>query len=116
VAGLSLLVAAIWSTQWAIFLAVIGAGIGYGMVRGYQIAEAMHIAETKLAHLSLDAVLGTLRTWERGGSIVGLFGIAWISNIIGYHRSIGTIGLWILCGVLLFIPFILTDITTRFRR
>ena len=116
VAGLSLLVAAIWSTHWAIFLAVIGAGIGHGMVRGYQIAEAMHIAETKLAHLSLDAVLGTLRTWERGGSIVGLFGIAWISDIIGYHRSIGVIGLWILGGVLLFIPFILTDITVRFRR
>jgi len=116
VAGLSLLVAAIWTTQWAIFLAVIGAGIGHGMVRGYQIAEAMQIAETKLTHLSLDTVLGALRTWERGGSIVGLFGIAWISDIIGYSRAIGAIGLWILGGVLLFIPFILPDITARFRR
>jgi predicted MFS family arabinose efflux permease len=115
-AGLSLLIAAIWATQWAVFLAVIGAGIGHGMVRGYQIAEAMQIAETKLTQLSLDAVLGALRMWERGGSIVGLFGIAWISDIIGYSRAIGAIGLWILGGVLLFIPFILSDITARFRR
>ncbi|TDJ16677.1 MAG: MFS transporter [Gammaproteobacteria bacterium] len=100
--GVSLLVGAIWGTQLGILVAVWGAGIGHGMVRGPQVSIAMTIAETDLARLGSNAVLGSLRTLERGGSIIGLVVIALLSSTIGYAAAIGVVGVWALVGVAAF--------------
>jgi predicted MFS family arabinose efflux permease len=100
--GVSLLVGAIWGTQLGILVAVWGAGIGHGMVRGPQVSIAMTIAETDLARLGSNAVLGSLRTLERGGSIIGLVVIALLSSTIGYAAAIGVVGVWALAGVAAF--------------
>ena len=73
------------------------------MVRGPQVSVAMSIAETDLAHLGSNAVLGSLRTLERGGSIIGLVSIALLSSHIGYAAAMGVIGVWVLAGVAVFI-------------
>jgi predicted MFS family arabinose efflux permease len=100
--GVSLLVGASWGSQLGILVAVWGAGIGYGMVRGPQVSMAMSIAETDLAHLGSNAVLGSLRTLERGGSIIGLVLVALFSSYFGYAPAIGVIGIWVLTGVAAF--------------
>jgi len=101
--GLSLLVGAVWGTQLGVFIAVWGAGIGHGMVRGPQVSVAMSIAESDLAHLGSNAVFGSLRTLERGGSILGLVLIALLSSRIGYAAAIGVVGIWALAGVAAFV-------------
>jgi len=101
--GVSLLVGAGWGTQFGVLVAVWGSGIGHGMIRGPQVSIAMSIAETDLAHLGSNAVLGSLRTLERGGSIVGLVIIALLSSQIGYPATMGVIGVWILAGAVAFI-------------
>jgi hypothetical protein len=83
-------------------LAVVVAGIGHGMVRGPQVAVALSIAESELAHIGANAVLGALRTLERGGSVVGLIGIALLSSYIGYAGAIGATAVWVLGGAALF--------------
>ncbi|MEE8286414.1 MAG: MFS transporter, partial [Gammaproteobacteria bacterium] len=100
--GVSLLVGAVWGTQLGILMAVWGAGVGHGMIRGPQISIAMTIAETDLVHLGSNAVLGSLRTLERGGSIIGLVLIALLSSTIGYAAAIGVVGVWALAGVVVF--------------
>ncbi len=101
--GVSLLLGAIWGTQLGVLVAVWGAGIGHGMVRGPQISIAMSIAETDLARLGANAVLGSLRTLERGGSIIGLVLVALLSSTIGYAAAIGVVGVWVLAGVASFV-------------
>lgn len=88
IAGLSLCVVVVWPAQWSMLIAVAGAGIGHGMVRDPQVAIAMEIAEHELAHLGSNMVLGSLRTLERLGSIIGLIGIALLSSYTGYSYSI----------------------------
>jgi MFS family permease len=101
--GVSLMIGAGWGTQLGVLIAVWGAGIGQGMVRGPQVSVAMSIAETDLAHLGSNAVLGSLRTLERGGSIIGLVSVALLSSHIGYAAAMGVIGVWVLAGVAVFI-------------
>ena len=101
--GFSLLLGAVWGTQLGMFIAVWAAGIGHGMVRGPQVSVAMTIAESKLADLGSNAVLGSLRTLERGGSIVGLILVAWIGSKLGYSTAIGVVGVWCLVGVVAFV-------------
>ena len=101
--GFSLLLGAAWGTQLGMFIAVWVAGIGHGMVRGPQVSVAMTIAESKLADLGSNAVLGSLRTLERGGSIVGLVLVAWIGSKLGYPTAIGVVGVWCLVGVVAFV-------------
>jgi MFS family permease/methyl-accepting chemotaxis protein len=115
IAGFSLLIAGIWATQNALLIAVIGAGLGHGMVRSHQILVAMQIAETRLIHLGLNVVLGTLRTVERGGSILGLFAIAWLSGFISYQGAICVISAATLGGVLLFSPFAILELVQKPR-
>ena len=81
------------------------AGIGQGLVRGSQVAVAMNIAETELSHIGPNAVLGALRTLERGGSVVGLIAIAFLSSHIGYAGATGATALWVLVGAALFAGF-----------
>ena len=107
--GASLLVGAGWGTQLGVFMAVWGAGIGHGMVRGPQVSIAMSIAETDLAHLGSNAVLGSLRTLERAGSIIGLVFIALLSSHTGYAAATGVIGVWILAGAAAFILSLLVS-------
>jgi len=105
--GTSLLVGAVWETQLAVFVAVLGAGLGHGMLRGPQVSIAMSIGEADLADSGPNAVLGSLRTLERGGSIIGLVLIALLGSRIGYAASIGVIGLWVLLGAGVFVVFAL---------
>ena len=101
--GVSLLVGAAWGTQLGILTAVWGAGVGHGMVRGPQVSIAMAIAETDLSRLGSNAVLGSLRTLERGGSIIGLVFIALLSSTVGYTAAVSVIGVWVLAGVAVFV-------------
>ncbi len=101
--GVSLLVGAIWGTQLGVLVAVWGAGIGHGMVRGPQVSIALSIAETDLARLGSNAVLGSLRTLERGGSIIGLVLVALLSSTIGFAAAIGVVGVWVLAGAAAFV-------------
>ena len=115
IAGFSLLLAGTLTTQEALLLAVIGAGIGHGMVRSHQLLVVMQIAETRLIQLGPNVVLGTLRTVERGGSILGLFAIAWLSGSIGYQGAIGVISIITLGGVFLFLPFTIIELVKKSR-
>jgi hypothetical protein len=101
-AGLSLLAGTAWGTQLGVLIGVWGAGIGQGMMRGPQVSIAMSLAETDLAHLGSNAVLGSLRTLERGGSIIGLMVIALISSYMGYPAAMGVVGVWVLVGAAAF--------------
>ncbi|AZO00603.1 MFS transporter [Mesorhizobium sp. M9A.F.Ca.ET.002.03.1.2] len=100
--GISLLTAAVWPSEIAIFLAVLGAGIGSGMVRGAQVSLSMSIAETELKHLGADPVLGALRTIERFASIAGLLLIAAVAGLYGYAMAIAVVAALALGGALLF--------------
>jgi len=100
--GIALLAGASWGTQFGVLVAVWIAGIGQGMMRGPQVSIAMSLAETDLAQLGSNTVLGSLRTLERGGSIVGLIVIALASSHIGYPASMAVIGAWVLLGVVAF--------------
>ena len=83
-------------------LAVAGAGIGHSMVRDPQVAVAMEIAETNLKSFGPNAVLGSLRTLERAGSILGLIGMALLSSYTSYAFAIGTISVWVVLGAVVF--------------
>ena len=100
--GIALLVGASWGTQLGVLVAVWIAGIGQGMMRGPQVSIAMSIAENDLAQLGPNAVLGSLRALERGGSIIGLIVIALASSHIGYPAAMTVIGTWVLVGVVAF--------------
>ena len=65
----------------------------------------MNIAEAELAHIGPNAVLGALRTLERGGSVVGLIAIALLSSRIGFAGAIGVMAVWVLGGAALFAAF-----------
>lgn len=109
VSGLALLMGAGWGSQLGIFMAVWIAGIGHGMVRGPQVSVAMSIAEADLAHLGSNAVLGSLRTLERGGSIIGLVLVALFSSYYGYAAAIGAIGVWVLVGAAVYVVSLLAS-------
>jgi predicted MFS family arabinose efflux permease len=100
--GISLLAAAVWPSQIAIFLAVLGSGIGSGMVRGAQVSLSMSIAETELKHLGADPVLGALRTIERFASIAGLLLVAAVAGLYGYAIATATVAALALGGAMLF--------------
>jgi MFS family permease len=98
VIGVSLAVVLAWPSQWAMLVAAAGAGVGSGMIRDSQVATAVEIAERELAHLGSDAVLGSLRTLERLGSMFGLVAIALLSSHVGYVNAIGIIAGIVLAG------------------
>lgn len=101
-AGTSLLAVAVWPSEITMIFAVLGCGIGHGMVDGAKVSFAMSISETELAHLGADPVLGALRTMERLGSIAGLLLIAALASQFGYAFAIGVVAAWSLAGAALF--------------
>lgn len=103
ISATGLCLAALSPTYWSVLAAVVGAGIGHSLVRDPQVAVAMEIAETDLRELGPNAVLGSLRTIERVGSIVGLIAIALLSSYAGYAVAIGAVGVWVLIGALVFL-------------
>ncbi|KUM24500.1 hypothetical protein AU467_29925 [Mesorhizobium loti] len=100
--GISLLTAAAQPSQITIFLAVLGSGIGSGMVRGAQVSLSMSIAETELKHLGADPVLGALRAIERFASIAGLLLVAAVAGLYGYAIATAAVGALALGGAVLF--------------
>jgi predicted MFS family arabinose efflux permease len=116
ISGLCLCVPVFWPSQWSMFVAVGGAGIGHGMIRDTQVAIAMEIAERDLARIGANAVLGSLRTLERGGSIAGLICIALISSFSGLITAIGAVAVWVMAGAAVFaFGMALRRRTTRLR-
>ena len=101
-AGIAMFAPFFWQAQWAMLLAVSGTGFAHGMVRDAQVAIAMEIAESDLAYVGTNAVLGSLRVLERGGSIVGLLCIAAFASYAGYAAAAGAVAIWVLCGATLF--------------
>jgi MFS family permease len=88
-AGASVLAVALWPTEIMMVCAVLGAGIGHGMIDGSKVSFAMSVAETELGHLGADPVLGALRTMERLGSIIGLLLVAALAGQFGYAFATG---------------------------
>ncbi len=103
VGGLALFLPLLWPTQVSVVLTVLLVGVAHGMIRGPQVSVAMAIAENDLARLGPDAVLGALRTLERGGSILGLLLVALSVAVLGYPGAIAAVGIWCLGGVGLYI-------------
>jgi predicted MFS family arabinose efflux permease/HAMP domain-containing protein len=101
-AGVSLFAVAWWPSEITMICAVLGAGIGHGMVDGSKVSFAMSIAETELRYLGADPVLGALRTMERLGSIAGLLLIAAFAGQFGYAFATGAVATWSLAGAALF--------------
>lgn len=91
-----------WPTQWAMLIAVAGTGMAQGMNRDPQVAVALEIAENELHHLGTNVVLGSLRTLERMGSIVGLIVLALLSGYLGYVNVIAIIAGLVLAGAAAF--------------
>jgi predicted MFS family arabinose efflux permease len=102
VAGLALMVAVIWPSQWSFLIAAIGGGIGHGLSRGPQNALTIDLAEGALAHLGPTAVFGAVRVLERGGSVLGLLCVGYLTSIVGYVGATGVIALTLLGGAVLF--------------
>ncbi len=102
ITGIALLFAGIANTQQEFLLAVLGVGLGHGLVRSHQLPVLIQLTESSLAQISQYVVLGATRTIERGGSIIGLLIAAWLSGVIGYRSTIILLGTLSLCGVLLF--------------
>ncbi|MNG35416.1 hypothetical protein D3C84_1221410 [compost metagenome] len=48
-------------------------------------------------------MLGTIRVIERGGAIVGLVLVGWLTDALGYSGGVGLIGIVVLAGAGLFI-------------
>lgn len=102
VTGIALLLAGIATTQQEFLFAVLGVGLGHGLVRSHQLPMLVQLTESSLAQISQYVVLGTTRTIERGGSIIGLLVAAWFSGVMGYPSTIILLGALSLCGALLF--------------
>ena len=98
VSGLALSVVVVWPAPRTMTVAVLGAGIGHAMIRDTQVAVAIGIAERELAHLGSNAVLGSLRTLERAGSIAGLIAIAMLASLAGYGVAVAAIAALVLIG------------------
>lgn len=107
-AGASLTLVVVWSDQIAMIGAVLGAGIGHGLMRGAQVSLAMTIAETELDQLGPTVVLGALRTLERLGSVVGLLIIAVLAGYAGYATATAAVAGWSLAGAVIFALFFAT--------
>jgi predicted MFS family arabinose efflux permease len=101
--GLVLIQTAYLPYQWAMLAAAAGAGLGHGLVRGPQVKMTMDLAETRLANLGADSVLGALRFFERVGSLIGLLILAAITEYFGISAAITAIGVLILLGMVLYI-------------
>src|SRR5690606_36485972 len=61
-----------WYGLWPIVAAVAAAGVGHAVIRATQIPLAIMIAEKGAACQTSVNTLGSLRPWERVGSVIGL--------------------------------------------
>ncbi len=115
--AISLTVVVAWPAAWSMLIAVAGAGVAHGMVRDPQVTAAMDIAERELAHLGPTAVLGSLRTLERLGSIVGLVSIALLASYAGYVTAIAAIAALVFVGAVAFAVTLFTHaLSSRSRQ
>ncbi|MFD2205544.1 MFS transporter [Kiloniella antarctica] len=105
ITAVGLLVAAVLPAQLTMLLAAASTGFGHGLLRGPQVELTMKLAEDELKHLGSNSVLGALRLFERGGSILGLLIIAAIAGYWGLPAAIGSIGVLILGGLVIFIIY-----------
>jgi len=101
-AGASLSFVVLWQTEVTIAVAVLGAGIGHGIVRGAQVSLAMTLAENELNEVGSTAALAALRTMERLGSVVGLLLVAAVAGYAGYGAATAVIAIWTLAGAAIF--------------
>jgi MFS family permease len=99
--GLALMFAVASPSQWSFLVAASGAGVGHGLARGPQNALTIELAEGELADLGPDAVFGAVRVLERGGSVLGLLCVGYVTGVVGYVGATGVIGLILLGGAAL---------------
>ncbi len=100
-AGLALALFAFRPDVTVLVIALAVSGLGFGLARGAQVSLVMAEAETGLKDVGIVAVLGSLRTLERVGSVVGLVVMAGIAGAFGYTAAIGAIAAWVLAGTVL---------------
>lgn len=100
--GLALVPAGLQPSQATMALAMIATGAGGAIIRGAQVSIALTLAETNLARIGPTAVLGTLRTGERLGSIVGLVLIAALAGSVDHKAAILAAAAWTISGAAVF--------------
>ena len=91
-----------WPGIWTMFIAVLGTGIGGGMIRDTQVTITMNIVERDPGISSSSELLGSLRTIERLSSVLGLVFLAFLASVAGYDISVAALIILILAGMLLF--------------
>jgi predicted MFS family arabinose efflux permease len=96
--GASLVLFGLWPVSWALVTGLAVSGIGYGLARGAQVSLVMKLAEGELKEAGSVAVLGSLRTLERFGSVMGLVAVAAIAGAFGYVAALGAVAAWALVG------------------
>jgi predicted MFS family arabinose efflux permease len=101
--GLGLLVPSVWSGPWPVVAAICAAGVAHAAIKTPQVVVALGIAERDLPHLGPAPVLGSLRLFERVGSIAGLLLTALLATRFGYAQTIGLTGLFVLIGAVAFV-------------
>ncbi len=102
VAALCMMWVAFAPGVWSMLLAVLGAGIGNGLIRDTQFTIAMEIAEENPQNNGSDMILGALRTIERLSSVIGLILFALLASIAGYTVATAGMIMLLLFGALLF--------------
>lgn len=100
--GVLLVALALAPSTWMSLAAAIGAGWAIGLVSGPQAVIVMALAEGRLAGLGSSATLGSVRFIERGGAVLGLFAVGWLTDRIGYSGSAGVIGIVAFSGAMIF--------------
>ncbi len=99
--GLALSLFAFWPIPMVLVFSLAISGLGFGLARGAQVSLVMTAAETELKDVGIVAVLGSLRTLERVGSVIGLVIMAGIAGSFGYVAAIGAIAAWTIAGTVL---------------
>lgn len=102
-AGGVLVVAGLMPSIASTLAASVAAGMALGFSGGPQIDTAMEAVEGPLAHLGSDRVLGSIRVVERGGAMLGLVVVGWLTDRAGYSASVLIIGVLTAAGAGIFV-------------
>ncbi len=94
-----------WYNFWAIFLSVTFLGLSHALIKAPQIALSLEICKTEVRTAGNNIVLGSLRVFERFGSIIGLIVGAVMIDYYGYQNTTGIAGISVCVASLVFILF-----------
>jgi MFS family permease len=100
--GLALLVVGQWQGFWPILAAIVMAGVGQSLLRAPMVEIALRIGESRPEEIDASTVLAALRTFERVGSMAGLFLTAFVANKMGYGAATSVTGYMVIAGAIVF--------------